>query len=134
MELSKSLRYEGPLILLWRGLVKVAAPLGTLKLLTLCEKDLEQPLVEARAQVDITISRASQSDADTIISTAIAGQDPSAFPRERRRAMRDVLLGYFRRGGICFIATIDRKIVHSNWIHFPRGGPIMVTHHRYLVL
>ena len=134
MRRSESLRYEGRLILFWRRLVDLAEPLGTIKLLTLCEADLEKEVVEQRARVDVTLGQATEADVNRIVATAIAGHDPRDFPADRRRRMRQVLVDYFRRGDLCFVATVGKEIVHSNWMRFARSGPILVTPGRYLIL
>ena len=117
----ETLYYEGPHILLWRAMVKCLSPLGYLNLVTFYQKDLCQPLGEIRANAEVQVSQATESDTERLVTLAI-GQDPPGKARglNKKRDIEDMILRRFRQGSRCFVGRIGTNIVHYNWIFFHR--------------
>ena len=126
------LRYGGPGVLLWRAVMKSLTPFGVLRHLTLCEKDLSQPLRDVRARVDLDVVHATEDDVDELV-TMSAAPDMQVADTERLRLLAH-LLKSFRRGGRCFLGRVGKEPVHSNWIYFHQSGSVAIAPGRYLNL
>jgi RimJ/RimL family protein N-acetyltransferase len=108
-----TLRYEGPLVLLWRILAKFFPPLGSVGIATLYEKDLTHPVVEVRAKADVTITEAGGSDIEQVVELVTRCERGSA---EEVADVRREILERLRRGAKCFVAKAGDEIVHYNWL------------------
>src|SRR5688572_30229061 len=120
----ETLHRQGLLVLLWRILAKSLSLIGEPRLLTLCEMDLTRPLREPRARIDVEIGQATEAGVDALLEVTLP-RHPSVHPRERLKLL-DRLLSNFRRGGLCFVARVGGELAHVNWIHFQKGGSVMV--------
>ena len=115
----ETIRYEGPLFLLWRIVVKGVSPWGSLGMMSLLKKDLTRPLEKIPANIDLTICQATEADIEQLATLIL-------FRHRRRRGlapfMNQALQGkfsiLFRQGHRCFLGKIGSKIVHYNWIFF----------------
>jgi len=127
-EARRILRYQGLPVLLWRGLVKGLSPVVALKLVSLYQKDLTQPLPEVRARIEMAIEQAREADVDRILDMGV-GDDPTVhLTPDRRLRLLDRQLRDFREGGLCFVARVGSELVHSNWIRF-RGVEVVPGRH-----
>lgn len=108
-------RRDGLLILLWQILVRCSAPLGSVALLCLYERDLNQAVPEIEPLADIAVTVATESDIELIGAQIAAdfegGSD--ALPAVHRRIRFRLELGQ-----ICFVAKIGSALVHYTWISF----------------
>jgi CelD/BcsL family acetyltransferase involved in cellulose biosynthesis/GNAT superfamily N-acetyltransferase len=95
-------------------------PFGTLWVVTVCHKDLTDPIEAPDARAAIEIRRLEDADVDRLIPLVIESS------RAARRAPQAAAVEWAERrvrkrledGAICFVATGDGEIVHYNWL-FP---------------
>jgi len=116
----RTLRRDGLLVFLWEILVRCTAPLGSVALLSLYDRDLKESLPEIKPLAEIAVTVASESDIE-LIATQIAvdfegGLDalPAVLSKVRFR---------LQLGQVCFIAKIGAELVHYTWIAF-RSSPV----------
>jgi len=126
------LRYQGSAVLLWRIVMNCLSPFGTLRHLTLCEKDLTQPLRDVRARVDLDVVNPTEDDVDELV-TMSAAPDMPVVDSERLRLLAH-LLRNFHRGGRCFLGRVGKDAAHSNWMYFQKSGSVLIAPGRYLNL
>ncbi len=110
------LRYQGALVLLWRIVIKLLSPLGSVGIAILYEKDLRRPILDVRAKVDVSIAEAAGPDIDRVMEL-MARQPHGSRPTdgtEVRTHARELL----QRGAKCFVAKVGDEIVHYNWLAF----------------
>lgn len=99
---------------IWARLVTVLSPLGELGMTYLYEKDLSKPLSPFTARVEVIIGEATPADIEQVVAT-IAVRSPHQADR-----IRQGILDRLRRGARCFVAKIDGRVVHHNWLIFDR--------------
>ena len=136
-----SIRYEGPLILLWRIWVKLLSPVVNLDHQILFEIDLSVPVAQRAARVECVIEQASEADIDRIVASHYPEAPPAAghdlsdaeeyewsvYARQRAhlaRTFRESALQWLRAGELCFVARVRGQIAHTNWIRFHGCGPV----------
>jgi len=117
--LIDGLREDGLLVLLWRILVKLASPLGSIGIDILYERDLTTEIQPVRARVDATLRHATEADIDAII--ALRGpytrDGAPAIPDDDEVAeLREVYRGRLRRGETCLLAFVGSEIVAWDWM------------------
>ncbi len=130
-DVIRTVKYHGVPALLLRVLIKALSPVGELRLMVLCEKDLSQPVPDPRPRVDIEITNAGEADIDNLLSLMVQGAE-TVGPVGRLQAL-DWLLQDFREGGLCFVAKHGETWVHCNWIKFP-GSTVLTAPGRFLRL
>jgi len=106
-------RYNGLLALFWRLIGRGFRPLGILGLATFYERELDRPIQEIKAKVDLAVALADQSEIESIIKLA---EEREA--KERKAKVRNLILERFQKGSLCFLGKIKTEIVHYNWISF----------------
>jgi RimJ/RimL family protein N-acetyltransferase len=116
-----TIRYEGMHIFLWRVLRLGLSPLGELRAVSFCRKDLTQPLRETRAKVDLLICQATEVDIDQL--AALVGKRWS--PKQKlklfkTKSIQETINEQFQQGAKCFIGKIENEIINYNWIFFHR--------------
>ncbi len=115
----ETLRYEGPHFLLWRIVRKCLSPLGTLGLENFFQKDLNKPLRNIRANVELTVTQATESDIEQL-ATLVKERHGTWKNSERYSDLdiREMILQRFQRGCKCFVGKVGEDMVHYNWISF----------------
>ena len=106
-------RYDGLLALFWRLTCKSFRPLGILGLVTIFERDLDQPIQEIKAKVDLTIAPAEKSEIESIIKL-VEARDSNG----QKAKVQNIILNRFQKGSLCFLGKIGTEVVHYNWISF----------------
>jgi GNAT superfamily N-acetyltransferase len=146
-----SLRYEGVSILLWRALKKTASPLVDIDHQILFETDLTRPIEQRKARIDCVIEQATERDVDEIAWSRFPDLAPVAdrelsdeeeyeralYQRQRAqmgKAFVQSTREWMRSGELCFVARVEGRIAHSNWIQFcgtgtPDQQPIRLLPH-----
>ncbi len=131
------LRYQGFEVFAWRVLVKLASPLAKLDLQILFEIDLTQPIEQRSARLECLIEPAAEGDLEEVLNLQVElppietlGEltdlqelqyAQTALARERGKWSFEQAL---RAGERCFVARVDGRIAHSNWIRFHDCGPV----------
>lgn len=114
-----TLRYEGFHILLWRILKMGFLPLGYLGFAIFYKKDLTQPVNEIRANVDLTISQATETDVDQLVKLVAQRYGPTRnLEWYTKLGLKNTILQRLQRGCKCFVGKIGEEIVAYNWIFF----------------
>ncbi|MGA3085101.1 MAG: GNAT family N-acetyltransferase [Thermodesulfobacteriota bacterium] len=116
---SAVLRYNGPMVLLWRLLQKGVSRFGRLEMVTLFEKDLSQPLKDAKKLADLTITLATESDIEPLVK--LIGERFKTQESSRIKEFEDLIHQRFKKGSFCFLGKIGKEIVHYAWISFHWG-------------
>ncbi len=114
-----TIRYEGLHILAWRMLRWGLSSLGDLRAITFCRMDLTQHLGEIKANVDLTISQATEADIDQLV--ALIEMRWSKKQKQKlfkTKSIQDTISEQFQQGAKCFIGKIGTEMVHYNWIFF----------------
>src|SRR3989339_913357 len=115
----KTVRYDGFSTVLWRALKLCLLPFGTIGMVELCRKDLTKPLDEKHAAVPVDIDQAYASDVDELVALVEKRYGPvKNIEWYSRLGIRGTILDRFQHGAKCFVARIDGKSVHYNWIFF----------------
>lgn len=116
----KTLRRDGFLVLLWRTVVRCFAPFGSLALLDVCERDLNQAVPEVQGPSEIAVTMATPADLEQIGAQIAAdfhgGADALPAVRSKIRSRQQL-------GQTCFVAKIGPTVVHYQWIAF-RSSPV----------
>lgn len=110
------LRYNGPLVLLWRLLQRSLLRFGRLELVTFFERDLTQPLRVIQIRVDLTITRAAESDIKALV--VLMEERVMMQGIEKEKQVHPLVLSRFQKGNWCFLGKIGAEIIHYNWISF----------------
>ncbi len=105
--------FDGLLALFWRLICRGFRPLGILELVTIFERELEPPLQEIKAKVDLAVALAEKSEIESIIKL---GEERET--KGRKAKIRNLILNRFQKGSLCFLGKIGTEIVHYNWISF----------------
>jgi RimJ/RimL family protein N-acetyltransferase len=114
-----TIRYEGLHILLWRILRLVLTPLGDLRVISYCRKDLTQPLRNTQAKVDLFIGQATEYDIDQLAELVMQRWSPSQQQRMfKTKSIEEMIIENFQQGAKCFVGKIGTDMVHYNWIFF----------------
>jgi len=106
-------RYEGLSALFWRLICRGFRPFGILGLVTIFERELDQPIQEIKAKMDLAIAPAEKSEIESILKLA---EEREA--KGQTAKVRNVILNRFQKGSLCFLGKIGTEIVHYNWISF----------------
>jgi len=131
------LRYQGLEVFLWHIFVKLCSPLLKLDLQILFEMDLTGPVEQHAAQIECEIEQATEADLDEMLDLQMKlpsretveqlSDDEelqyvqAAFARDQaRRSFQQAM----RAGEYCFVARVDGRIAHSNWIRFHDCHPV----------
>jgi hypothetical protein len=113
---AATFREDGPLLLLWRILVKLVSPIGRLGVSVLYEKDLTLEIPPVEARVPATIRHGTEEDIDAVLAlqgyTLGAEIDEGEITFEQRRIYLDRL----RRGETCFLVFVDSELVAFDWM------------------
>jgi len=131
------LRYQGPEIFLWRVLVKTFSVLAKLDLQILFEIDLKEPITPRAARIECTIEKATEADLDEILDLQMQLPAPETLENlcdleelayaqralAREKAKRSFALA-MRAGEHCYVARVQGRIAHSNWIRFHDCRPV----------
>ena len=116
-----TIRYEGLHILLWRMLRLGLSPLGELRVVSFCRRDLTQPLGETQAKVDLIVSQAAQADIDQLAALVEKRWSPKQkLKLFKTKSIQETINEQFQQGAKCFVGRIGTEIVHYNWIFFHR--------------
>lgn len=114
-----TIRYEGLHILCWRALRWGLSSIGDLRAITLCRKDLTQPLGEIQAKVDLIIDQATEADIDQLVAlTEMRWSKEQKQKRFKSKSVQETISEQLKQGAKCFIGKIGTEIVHYNWIFF----------------
>ena len=130
-----SMSYEGLPILAWRVLVKATSPFLDLDHQMLFEIDLTKPIPQRPARVECVIEQAGLADLDELVLARCPELPPipagtmtdeqeyerSVYARQRAhiaRSFRESVVDWLRAGELCFVARVQGRIAHSNWIDF----------------
>ncbi len=114
-----TIRYEGIHILFWRMLRWGLHPLGDLRAITFCRKDLTQPLEEKHASIDLTICPATEADIDRIAElTELRWSEQQKKRLFKEKSIKETIVQRFNQGNICFLGKVGLEVVHYNWIFF----------------
>ena len=134
-----SIRYEGVPILLWRALMRATSPLVIIDHQMLLEIDLTRPIEPRKARIDCVVEQATEADLEEITW----GRFPDLAPvgdrelsddeeyerawylRQRAQMGKSFLQStreWMRTGELCFVARVQGRIAHSNWLQFPGTG------------
>lgn len=136
----ESIRHEGYVILAWRIVVKLMSPAAELDAQMLFEFDLTQPVLQRRPRVECVIEQATAADTDELLEMRFPALPPSderelsdageyrlAVAESTRARVRSVahlhLRQWLRAGEQCFVARVDGKMAHTNWIRFHGCAP-----------
>jgi ribosomal protein S18 acetylase RimI-like enzyme len=133
----EDIRHHDLHVLLWRIVMALLSPLFDLTMETLHDIDLTLPVEARRPRADCRIEPASEADLEEILDmqpklcpAAARGElsDDEEYEQalqERSRAsVRRGFIRAWRAGEMCFVARIDGKIAHSNWIRFHDCAPV----------
>lgn len=110
------LRYNGPMVLLWRWFQRGVHRFGRLELVTIFEKDLRQPLPEVKNPGNMTITIATESEIEPLVE--LIGERFKTREFSRMKEFEDLVRRRFKRGSLCFLGKIGEEFVHYNWISF----------------
>src|SRR4030042_1764109 len=105
--------YNGLLALFWRLICRGFRPLGILGLVTFYERELDQPIQEIKAKVNLAVAPADKSEIESVIKLAEERET-----KEQKANVRNLILNRFQKGSLCFLGKIETEIVHYNWISF----------------
>lgn len=134
-----SLHYEGVPVLLYRTLKKAASPLVDVDHQILFEGDLTRPIEQRKARIDCVIDQATENDLKEIAWSRFPDlmpvgdrelsdeeeYDRARYLRERAtmgKAFLESVHDWMRSGELCFVARVDGRIAHSNWLQFSGTG------------
>jgi len=121
-------RNNGALVLLWRILVKLVAPLGELSMEILYARDLTDEIAPLPARVYVTIREASAADIDAMLrleGLPVAGdesgpevvQSPAAAEAIKEAVFfRRLFEERFERGENCLLGFVESELAHVNWL------------------
>ncbi len=116
-----TIRYEGLRILLWRMLRFGLSPLGELRVVSFCRRDLTQPLGETQAKVDLFVSQAAVADIDQLAALVAKRWSPKQkLKMFKTKSIQETINEKFQQGAKCFVGKIGAEMVHYNWIFFHR--------------
>jgi hypothetical protein len=135
----ESLRYEGVPVLLYRTLKKAASPLFDVDHQMLFEGDLRRPIEQRKARIDCVIELATEDDLEEIASNRFPDLVPigdrelsdeeeynrARYLRERAtmgKAFQQSIREWMRSGELCFVARVNGRIAHSNWLQLCGTG------------
>lgn len=124
-----TLHYEGVHILLWRMLKLCLSPMGYLDMMTFYKKQLEEPIAEKRARVDLNVIQATEKDIDQIAAMVARRYGPTMarlWPYKNKTA-HDIIQKRFQQGCKCFVAKTQAEFIHYNWIFFYWEEGVMGT-------
>jgi GNAT superfamily N-acetyltransferase len=125
---AATLREDGPLLLLWRILVKLVSPIGNLGINVLYEKDLTPEISPVEVRVPATIRHGTEADIDAVLalqgypvarpgSFADPGSDGARIDAdEKTHEKRRIYLERLRRGETCFLVFVDAELVAFDWM------------------
>lgn len=125
---SAAIRENGPLLLLWRMLVKLVSPIGSLGIDVLYEKDLAPEISPVEARVPATIRHGTEADIDAVLALqgyAVARAGSFADPGgegaridedQRTREQRRIYLDRLHRGETCFLVYVEEELVAFDWM------------------
>lgn len=129
------LRYQALYVLCWRTLVKLLSPLVKIDLQILYEYDLTKPVVVQQARIDCGIGPATPADIEDILDMQMQLLPPElvaqlsdeeelqyALMCRARANAHDTYVRAMQAGERCFVARVDGRIAHSNWIRFHDNG------------
>jgi GNAT superfamily N-acetyltransferase len=135
----ESLRYEGVPVLLYRTLKKAASPFVDVDHQILFEGDLTHPIEQRKARIDCVIEQATEQDLEEIAWSRFPDlmpvgdrelsdeeeYDRARYLRERAtmgRAFLESIREWMRSGELCFVARVNGRIAHSNWLQLCGTG------------
>ena len=119
-------RDNGTIVLLWRILVKLVAPLGELSMEMLYDRDLTDEIAPLPARANVIIREASAADINAILrleGLPIADDETgSEVTQAPPKAIEEV--AFFRRlfaerlecRESCFLGFIGPELAHVNWL------------------
>lgn len=110
------LRYNGPMVLLWRLLQRAVHHFGRLELVTIFKKDLSQPLKEVEGPPGITIAQAAESDVEALLRRM--GERFRTQDMLKLKEYEDLIRRRIQKGSLCFLGKMGGEIIHYNWITF----------------
>ena len=129
-------RDNGALVLLWRILVKLVAPLGELSMEILYERDLTDEIAPLPARANVTIREASAADIDAMLrleglpvvrdeSGPEVVQSPAAAEAiEQAAFFRGLYKDRLDRGESCILGFVGSELTHTNWLCRQAGEAI----------
>src|SRR5579862_6973546 len=113
---AATLREDGPLLLLWRILVKLVSPIGRLGVYILYEKDLTLKIPPVEARVPATIRQGTEEDIDAVLALQGYSLGAESDEGERTLKQRTIYLDRLRRGETCFLVFVDSELVAFDWM------------------
>lgn len=129
------LRYQAFYVLCWRAFIKLISPLVKIDYQILYELDLTKPFKVHQARIDCEISQATEKDIDEILDMQMELLPPEAMARmsdaeelqyatfcRAREKAHDTYVRAMLAGERCFVARVNGRIAHSNWIRFHDNG------------
>lgn len=125
------LRYQGVPVLLWRVLVKVLMPVVRIDAQILFDLDLTQPVKVRKARVACVVAPVTQDDIDEVLEMQMPvpvvepgrkltdHEEMQLAQLQRARVLaHQAYARQLRAGEVCYVARVDGRIAHSNWIRY----------------
>jgi len=113
---AATLREDGPLLLLWRILVKLVAPIGGLGVYVLYEKDLTLEIPPVEPRVPATIRHGTEEDIDAVLALQGYTLGTEIDEEEITLKQRRIYLDRLRRGETCFLVFVGSELVAFDWM------------------
>lgn len=110
----ETIRYDGPRPMLSRALKFALLPLGTLSMSHFCRMDLTRPLEKVKAKIPVEVGQATEADMEELSTRYQTDYEPGFT----LTTVQEIIKRNFSENAKCFVARIDRRIVHSNWVYF----------------
>jgi hypothetical protein len=111
-------RYEGAHVLLWRGLVKAAAPLTRLGASTIFQRRL-QDLPAPSLPDDVTVGPCAPGDLEAVVRLMVGRAARGGRPGAAAIAHhRDTVLERLTAGHRCYVARVAGQVVHCGWVTY----------------
>ncbi|MGH7268622.1 MAG: GNAT family N-acetyltransferase [Candidatus Rokuibacteriota bacterium] len=111
-------RYEGAHVLLWRGLIKSAAPLTRLGASSIFQKTLQDIPAPALPE-DVTVAHCEPPDLEAVVRLMVGRAarggrlDPAAIAHHRQSVLERLAAGHH-----CYVARMAGEVVHCGWVTF----------------
>jgi GNAT superfamily N-acetyltransferase len=112
-----TLRYDGVFAVALRLLAGCARPAGMLYMVRCYEKDLTKPPAAVPARAAIRVVEATEGDIDELAARVLQCSDRGREQGlDERKRVYALVRERLRKGQRCFVAKIDGRIVHYNWL------------------
>ncbi len=123
-------RFDGLPVLLWRLVRRAVAPLGSLEIHFVYDKDLRLDVPQVPVPDDIAIRVAVPDEAEAVVAIEFGAEEPIGERRDDPDgSLRTRLAAQARArmtgGDTCFVATAGGAIVHFSWVRSGELPPVL---------